>query len=239
MTLVSKLSFECLPQHRNPALCTTGEPRTSTANPAPAALRRDLKPLRAHESKCSTPTNSFCAVRYAQKFLSGWIRLSRPQARSDTVCWGCREPVPAPAQPCLPMAGPEPAASTQPAQTPRPLLWLIWQKCRPGPQQIYTGGWVSVHRDVINDYGAVCGVNIQLASGPQSLLSPSPGWSHLDHEVFFPVPSLKEWWQIQRVFLEAILVYFCIVNSSFTVQGNRFGFLLEMLSFRAEESNQK
>lgn len=234
MTSVSKLRFVWLPQHCNPALCTTG---------SPAPPRQTQLPGPSGETKTtagtSTHTNSFCTVRYAQKFLSGWIRLSRPQARSDTVCWGCREPVPAPARPCLHMAGPEPAASTQPAQTLWPLLWLIWQKCRPGPQQIYTGGWVSVHRDVINDCGAVCGANIQLASGPQSLLSPSPGWSHLDHEVFFPVPSLKEWWQIQRVFLEAILVCFCIVNSSFTVQGNRFGFLLEILSFRAEESNQK
>lgn len=77
----------------------------------------ETKTIEAHESKCSTNTNLFCMVRCIQKFLTGWICLSRPQARSDTTCWGCRElvPAPAPALLCRPAAGRKPEAGTQPA----------------------------------------------------------------------------------------------------------------------------
>lgn len=83
--------------------------------PSPTGPLARLTLLRAHESKLPASTGSFCAVRYVQKFLKGCLGLSRAWARSDSVCWGCREPVPAPARLCLPTAGSTPAAGTQPA----------------------------------------------------------------------------------------------------------------------------
>lgn len=185
--------------------------------PDPALPWRSTAPLlRAAAAAGETETGGGPSVRVLhQHGLRG--RCHTPSSLSDRVNWGRQTPARSDRECCrgrcqpprcprgrAARAGGQPGPSTAPCPgrgTRGHRLHLGDIVCISGTSSAARAsicssgarpGEPALPRDLINDCAAVCGADMQLASGPQSLLSPPPGWSHFDHEVFFPVPSLKE-----------------------------------------------